>query len=149
MEETPEKNYRIHMESGFFGTVYFMQAVFPLLSVRGGAVINIVSVAGLDGFQTMSAYAASKEAIRALTRVASRDWGRYKIRVNAIAPSSHSEFADKYLAENPEFEAATVGQIPLGYLGDPELDIGRVAAFLGSDDGRYISGRTIQVDGGM
>jgi NAD(P)-dependent dehydrogenase (short-subunit alcohol dehydrogenase family) len=149
VEETPEEFYRIHMESGFFGTLYFMQELFPLLRARGGAVINTVSIAGLDGFQTMSAYAASKEAIRALTRVASRDWGQYKIRVNAIAPSSHSEFADQYLAENPEFEAATVGQIPLGYLGDPELDIGRVVAFLGSDGARYITGRTIQVDGGM
>lgn len=149
VEETPEEYYRIHMESGFFGTLYFMQELFPLLRVRGGAVINTVSIAGLQGFQTMSAYAASKEAIRALTRVASRDWGQYKIRVNAIAPSSHSEFADQYLAENPEFEAATVGQIPLGYLGDPELDIGRVVAFLASDGARYITGRTIQVDGGM
>ncbi|MBW8753559.1 MAG: SDR family oxidoreductase [Sphingomonadales bacterium] len=149
VEETPEEYYRIHMESGFFGTLYFMQEFFPLLREGGGSVINVVSMAGFEGFQTMSAYAASKEAIRALTRVASRDWGQYKIRVNAIAPSSHSEFADQYLAENPEFEAATVGQIPLGYLGDPELDIGRVVAFLGSDDSRYISGRTLRVDGGM
>jgi NAD(P)-dependent dehydrogenase (short-subunit alcohol dehydrogenase family) len=148
ISETPEENFRIHMESGFFGTLYFMQAAFPHMRERGGSIINVGSIAGLEGWATMAPYNVTKEAIRALSRTASREWGKYKIRVNVIVPSAHSKIADEYLSD-PEILKATLARIPLGYIGDPELDIGRVAVFLASEDSRYISGQTLQVDGGM
>lgn len=146
--ETPEADMRTHMESGFFGTYYFMQAAFPHMKEKGGSIINFGSVAGLMGWPNFAPYAASKEAIRAMSRVASREWGPHKIRVNVIVPASHSKKADEYMSDL-EVAKATLASIPMGYLGDPELDIGRVAVFLASDDSRYITGRTIQVDGGM
>jgi NAD(P)-dependent dehydrogenase (short-subunit alcohol dehydrogenase family) len=149
LEATPEEDFRTHMESGYFGTVYFMQAAFPQLKDKGGSIINVGSIAGTEGHQFFAPYAGAKEAIRALSRVASRDWGQHKIRVNVIVPSSVSKISTEYFAANPEFEKATMAKIPLGYLGDPERDIGGVALFLASDDSRYVTGRTIQVDGGM
>ncbi len=148
VEETPEADFRTHMESGFYGTLYFMQAAFPYMRERGGSIINFGSMAGRQGWAKLAPYAASKEAIRALSRTASRDWGKYKIRVNIVIPSAHSPISDKYMSD-PATHKAVIDSIPLGYLGDPELDIGRVAVFLAGEDSRYITGQTLHVDGGM
>ena len=149
LDQTPETDLRQHLESGFFGTFYFMQAAFPHMRDRGGgSIINFASMAGVQGWANFSPYAATKEAIRGLSRSASRDWGPYKIRVNVIVPSSHSKIADEYLAD-PQMMAAVLSTIPLGYLGEPETDIGGVAVFLASDDARYVTGQTLHADGGM
>lgn len=148
MDETPESDFRQHMESGFFGTLWFMQAAFPHMKEKGGAIINLASIAGIAGWPLFTPYAAAKEAIRGMSRSAARDWGKYKIRVNVIVPSSHSKITDAYFADPAAMEAV-VATIPLGYMGDPELDIGGVAVFLASDDARYVTGQTLQADGGM
>jgi NAD(P)-dependent dehydrogenase (short-subunit alcohol dehydrogenase family) len=148
LEETPIDDFRQHMESGFFGTLYFMRAAFPHMKDHGGSIINFGSVAGVAGWPLFTPYAAAKEAIRGLSRSAARDWGPYRIRVNVIVPSSHSKITDEYL-NDPQAMAAVVATIPLGYMGDPELDIGGVALFLASDDARYVTGQTIHADGGM
>jgi NAD(P)-dependent dehydrogenase (short-subunit alcohol dehydrogenase family) len=148
LDQTPESDLRQHMESGFFGTFYFMQAAFPHMRDRGGSIINFGSMAGVQGWANFSPYAATKEAIRGLSRSASRDWGKHRIRVNVIVPSSHSKIADEYLSD-PRMMEATLAMIPLGYLGDPEVDIGRVAVFLASEDARYVTGQTMHADGGM
>ncbi len=148
LDQTPESDLRQHMESGFFGTYYFMQAAFPHMQQNGGSIINLGSMAGVQGWANFAPYAATKEAIRGLSRSASRDWGRSKIRVNVIVPSSHSKISDEYFSEPGRLDAV-LATIPLGYLGDPELDIGRVAVFLASDDSRYVTGQTLHADGGM
>ncbi len=148
MDETPEEDFRQHMESGFFGSVWFMQAAFPHMKDKGGSIINIASIAGIAGWPLFTPYAAAKEAIRGMSRSAARDWGKYKIRVNVIVPSSHSKITDAYFADPAAMEAV-VATIPLGYMGDPELDIGGVAVFLASDEARYVTGQTLQADGGM
>lgn len=148
LDHTPEADLRQHIDSGLFGTYYFMQAAFPHLRERGGSIINFGSMAGVQGWANFAPYAATKEAIRGLSRSASRDWGQYKIRVNVIVPSSHSKIADEYFSAPGSLEAVEA-TIPLGYLGDPELDIGGVAVFLASDEARYVTGQTLHADGGM
>jgi len=148
LDETPITDFRLHMESGFFGTVYFMQAAFSYMKDNGGSIINFGSIAGVVGWPLFTPYSATKEAIRGVTRSAARDWGKHKIRVNVIVPSSHSKITDEYLSD-PAAMAAVVATIPLGYMGDPELDIGGVAVFLASDDSRYVTGQTLHADGGM
>jgi NAD(P)-dependent dehydrogenase (short-subunit alcohol dehydrogenase family) len=103
----------------------------------------------MEGWATMAPYAAAKEAIRALSRSASRDWGRHGVRVNVIQPGARSKVSDKYLREHPEHEQAILAQIPLGYLGDAEPDVGWVAVFLASEDARYVTGQTISATGGL
>jgi NAD(P)-dependent dehydrogenase (short-subunit alcohol dehydrogenase family) len=148
LDQTPEADLRTHLESGLMGTFYFMQAAFPYLKERGGSIINFASQAGTHGWANFAPYAAAKEAIRGLSRSASRDWGRYRIRVNVISPASRSKISDEYL-KDPDVMKATLASIPLGFLGDPETDIGRTAVFLLSDDACYITGDTLNVNGGM
>ncbi len=148
LDQTPEADLRTHLESGLMGTYYFMMAAFPHMKSAGGSIINFASQAGIQGWANFAPYAATKEAIRGMSRSASRDWGQYRIRINIISPASRSKISDEYLSD-PEVLKSTLASIPLGFLGDPELDIGRTAVFLMSDDSRYITGQTLSVNGGM
>lgn len=131
------------------GTLWAMQAVHPHMRSAGwGRIVNVASAAGITGMAGYGAYNASKEAIRALTRTAAREWGRDGIVVNAIAPGAASkrgkEAAQRDEAEHREF----LRDHPMGRQGDPELDIAPVVRFLCSDDCRFLTGQTLMVDGG-
>jgi NAD(P)-dependent dehydrogenase (short-subunit alcohol dehydrogenase family) len=148
LDQTPEADLRTHLESGLMGTFHFMVAAFQHMKAQGGSIINFASQAGILGWANFAPYAAAKEGIRGMSRSASRDWGKYRIRINVISPASHSKVSDEYL-KDPEVMKATLASIPLGFIGDPERDIGRAAVFLMSDDSRYITGETLNVNGGM
>jgi 2-hydroxycyclohexanecarboxyl-CoA dehydrogenase len=131
------------------GTLWAMQAVHPYMRDAGwGRIVNFASAAGITGMAEYGAYNASKEAIRALTRTAAREWGRYGIVVNAIAPGAASrrgqQAAERGEAEYREY----LRDHPMGRQGDPEDDIGPVALFLCSDACRFVTGQTFMVDGG-
>ena len=108
-----------------------------------GRIVNFASSMGIVGGVTFGAYNASKEAIRALTRTAAKEWAPDGIVVNAIAPAAAPPRAvGSYHYE--EF----MKNCPMGRNGDPELDIGAVAHFLCTDACRYLTGQTFMVDGG-
>jgi 2-hydroxycyclohexanecarboxyl-CoA dehydrogenase len=135
--------------SGALGTLACMQACFPHLRTRGGSIINIGSGAGLEGLGGYSAYAPVKEAIRCLTKVAAREWGRHQIRVNTLCPHAATPPWEKFASEQPERAASFVERAALGWgPGDPELHIGRAAVFLASSDSEFVTGQTLFVDGG-
>jgi NAD(P)-dependent dehydrogenase (short-subunit alcohol dehydrogenase family) len=135
--------------SGALGTLYAMQAALPHLRARGGGVIvNFGSSTAMDGNVTFGAYAMAKEAIRGLSRVAAREWGRYGIRVNVVVPNALSPESERYRDEHPERFAKMEAGLPLGRVGDPELDIGRAVAALASDDLGYLTGGTLRLTGG-
>jgi NAD(P)-dependent dehydrogenase (short-subunit alcohol dehydrogenase family) len=119
-------------DTGFRGTFWAMQAAFPHMRERGGRIINFASPYGMTGNDGTVGYNITKEAIRALTRTAAREWGRHAITVNTVLPT-----------------AKTVASIPMGRLGDPHLDIAPAVLLLATDDARYITGQTLGVDGGM
>jgi NAD(P)-dependent dehydrogenase (short-subunit alcohol dehydrogenase family) len=149
LEDIDDDAIRLTVESGLFGTLHHMQAAFPHLKERGGSIINFGSREGIFGGPGFGIYAATKEGIRGLSRVAAREWGRHKIRVNVLCPAALSPVALKYLDANPEQAEMYRKEISLGYFGDPEADIGPAALFLASDDSRYVTGQTINVDGGQ
>lgn len=134
--------------TGFLGTFNFMQAARPRLG-RGASVINIVSSVMLktdtSGF---ALYAATKTAIRSLTRTVACEWGRDGIRVNALSPQTQSPAWADWSAANPERAAKILSEIPLGRVGDAERDVGPVAVFLASDAARYVTGSLVLADGG-
>lgn len=134
------------MTTGFNATVHFMRACFPHLKANKGKVVNFGSGAGIGGFSPYFAYAAAKEAIRATTRVAAREWAKYKINVNVVCPISATEALAK-AEDNPEVAAFTAS-IPLGYAGSPDDDVAPVVLFLASEESRYMTGHTFMVDGG-
>ncbi len=136
-------------QSGPMGTLRCMQASFEHLRASRGCVINLGSGSSILPQAAMSGYAMAKEAIRVLTRVAAVEWGHFGIRVNAICPLAETPGFDSFLAQTPGSEGMIVSGIPLGRMGDAEVDIGRAAVFLASDDAAYITGTTLMVDGGL
>ena len=148
LEKTTDADIETAFRSGTLGTLYAMQACLPYLKRRGGSIVNFGSPAAVTGDPAFGAYAVAKEAIRALTKVASREWGRYGVRVNVICPAALSSAAETFRDAYPEHFAAVLEQTPLGRLGDPEADIGRAVAALVSDDLRYLTGATLLLDGG-
>jgi NAD(P)-dependent dehydrogenase (short-subunit alcohol dehydrogenase family) len=137
------------LESGLHATIYFMQAAFPYLKINGGSVINFGSLEGVVGGKGFAIYAATKEAVRGLSRSAAREWGEHGIRVNIINPAALTPASITYLEAHPEEAKAYLKNLPLGRLGDPVRDIGPVAVFLASDDSHYITGQTLNADGGQ
>ncbi len=135
-------------DTGFRGTLYFMQAAYPFLAKSRGRIINIGSASGLQGAAGLGAYGAAKEAIRALSKTAAHEWGRDGINVNIICPLANSPGVAAMIEHSPDFEKQVTAGQPLGRIGDCEDDIGPVAVFLASEDSRYVTGHTIAADGG-
>lgn len=148
IEETTQADLDLSFGTGFYPTFYLMQAALPHLKETKGNIINFASGAGIQGHETQAAYAAAKEAIRGISRVAANEWGRFGINVNIISPLADSPGVQAWAKAQPEYYEAVRSKIPLGRFGDIEQDIGRVAVFLASDDSQYITGQTIMVDGG-
>lgn len=149
-EETSDEDMDLALGSGLYGTYYFMQACFPYLKKHGGKIINFGSRSGLEGQAYNLAYSAAKEAIRAVTRVAAHEWGRYGINVNAICPFADSPGSQSAAKAWPDRFKSLVEQVPMGgRIGDCEKDIGPVAVFLASSESDYITGMTIMADGGL
>lgn len=148
-EESLEETVEMTVESGLYGTIYYMQAALPRMRGRGGSIINFGSRQGMVGAPGFSIYAATKEAIRGLSRVTARELGPHNIRVNVICPSAMSPAAQQWVVDFPEQAAKNLLEVSLRRWGEAEEDIGPVAVFLASDDSRYVTGQTINVDGGM
>lgn len=149
LEDHDDEMISMIMESGFRGTLQHMQAAFPHMKERGGSIINLGSREGIFGGVGMGVYAANKEAIRGLSRTAAREWGKHRIRVNIICPAALSPAAVTFLADHPEQAEMYRKELALGYFGDSYEDIAPVAAFLASDQARYITGQTLNADGGQ
>lgn len=134
--------------SGARGTLYAMQAALPLMIERGGgSIVNFGSSTAITGDPTFGAYVMTKEAIRGLSRVAAREWGRHNIRVNVICPAALSpaamEFRDNHRAAYDQM----LKTVPLGRLGELG-DIAGAVASLCTDDWQYLTGATLMLDGG-
>jgi NAD(P)-dependent dehydrogenase (short-subunit alcohol dehydrogenase family) len=136
-------------QSGPMGSLRLMQACFDQLRAHTGCVINIGSGSSIMPQPAMSGYAMAKEAIRVLTRVAAVEWGKFGIRVNSICPLAVTPGWEFFLGETPGSERMILPTIPLGRMGDAEMDIGRAAVYLASDDASYVTGTTLMVDGGF
>lgn len=135
--------------SGPVAAFVLMRSALPALRSAKGLIVNIASGVGITAPPGMAAYAMAKEALRALTRVAAVEWGPYGIRAVALCPFAVTPGLGNFENEfGLSSESDLIPQIPLRRLGDPERDVGRVVAFLASEDGSYITGTTLMVDGG-
>ena len=142
-----EENCKVDFQSAFFGSLQLMQLCYPHMVKQGrGSILNFGSSFGIRCEPGFLAYAASKEAIRALTRTAAREWGKDGIRVNTLLPTALSPKAIWYLEDSGTYDAE-LSKVALGKFGSAE-DIAPTAVFLASDDSNYVTGQTIGVDGG-
>ncbi|NUP16810.1 MAG: glucose 1-dehydrogenase [Streptomyces sp.] len=124
-------------------------AIDPMKAAGRGAIVNISSIEGFVGAEGLSAYAASKFAVRGLTKSAARELARFKIRVNSVHPGA----INTAMAVNPELMAevdaeAFVKSMVIKRFAKP-VEVSHVVAFLASDRASYCTGSEFTVDGGL
>lgn len=146
--ELTEADWALSFGTGFNATLYFMKAVYPELAKAGGSIVNLGAGAALKGLELQASYAAAKEAIRGLSRVAANEWAKDNIRVNVVSPKALTAGVSKWRKEHPEHYEASARQVPLQRFGDPEQDIAPIVAFLRSEDSRHMTDQTLMADGG-
>lgn len=143
-----KEDFDLAIMSGLYATFFYMREAFPYLKETKGSVINFASGAGINGRPGQASYAAAKEGIRGMSRVAATEWGPYGINVNVVCPLAMTDTLKKWREEYPDLYERTIQNIPLGRMADPEKDIGRIQVFLASEDASFISGETITAQGG-
>ncbi len=146
--ELTTEDWSLSFETGFNATLNFMKTAYPELKKSKGSVVNFGSGAALNGQSGQASYAAAKEAIRGLSRVAATEWGKDNIRVNVVCPLALTEGVEKWKESSPEQYDQIAAHIPLSHFGDPKKDIAPIVAFLLSDDSQYMTGQTLMADGG-
>lgn len=147
LDHTPE-DWALSFDTGYWGTLNFMKAAYPELAKIRGSIVNFGSSAALNGQKNQASYAAAKEAIRGLSRVAANEWAQDGIRVNVICPLALTEGVEKWKLSHRDQYDEVAAQVPLGRFGDPHKDIAPVVAFLLGDSSQYMTGQTLMADGG-
>ena len=147
LEETSTEVYRAIIDVNQVGVFLGMRAVLePMKQVGGGVIINVSSVAGLQGTSTLFAYTASKWAVRGMSKSAALELARYNIRVNVINPGV-IDTPINY--DNPDkMNQVLVQTTPLRRMGDAS-EIAEAALFIASDSARFATGADFTIDGGM
>jgi 3-oxoacyl-[acyl-carrier protein] reductase len=152
LEEIEEKDWNLVVDVNLKGAFLFCQAVIPEMAKQGkGTIVNISALAGhwrasLAGVQ----YTAAKAGVEGLTRQLAYDWGKSGIRVNAVAPTvtlTGERVQGLWEAKGEEEKKKVLSAIPLRRLGTPE-EVASAVVFLASDESSYITGITIDVNGG-
>lgn len=149
LAEHTTNQFNLALYSGLYAAFYYMKACYPHLAETKGSVINFASGAGLFGNFGQCAYAAAKEGIRGLTRVAATEWAKDGINVNIICPLAWTAQLENFEKAYPDAFKANVKMPPAGHYGDSELEIGRVCVQLASPDFKYLTGETLTLEGGM
>jgi 3alpha(or 20beta)-hydroxysteroid dehydrogenase len=141
--ETYDLLYRVNQRSVYLG---MRSVVAPMKAQGDGSIINISSVAGLQGTNTLFAYSATKWAVRGMTKSAALELARYKIRVNTIFPGV---IDTEILGDNPDrMNEVLVKTTPLRRLGQPD-EIAEAVLYLASPRASFVTGADFAIDGGM
>ncbi len=131
------------------GPFFLCQQVAPIMKEQGGgSIINITSYLGVRTEENLGPYCVSKAAMMHLTKVMAREWGKYNVRVNAIAPAwVHSRLADPFLKQ-PGVNERMLSQTVIGRFGEPD-DVAAIALYLASDAAANTTSGVFPLDYGM
>ena len=149
LAEHTTDQFNLALYSGLYAAFYYMKACYPYLKETKGSVINFASGAGLFGNYGQCAYAAAKEGIRGLTRVAATEWGPDGINVNIVCPLAWTAQLENFEKAYPDAFKANVKMPPMGHYGNVETEIGRVCVQLASPDFKFMTGETLTLEGGL
>ena len=149
LEQKTDEMLKRTLEIGTWGNWWAMRAAFPHMKEHGGSIVNFYSIDAQTGAWLHADYNMNKMAILGLTRSAAVEWGRFNIRVNAIAPTGMGQVFAQLVNDVPGFLDMATASNPLLRAGDPENDIGPVVVFLASEMSRFVTGELINVDGGQ
>ncbi|NJM40704.1 MAG: SDR family oxidoreductase [Anaerolineae bacterium] len=157
MEQITMQEWQMMLDVNYTGVFVCTKAIAPIFKQqRNGRLINMSSIAGRTGFKNSLAYCSNKAAVIGLTRAAAMDLAPYNVTVNAICPGTIMtdmvRRVDEDICRNENWPLGThiqnkSKQIPMQRLGSIE-EVAGVAAFLASEDASYVTGQTIEVDGG-
>ncbi len=127
-----------------------MRTIAPAMVARGsGSIINMSSLAGLTGSPLLTAYAASKWAVRGMTKAVAKELAASGVRVTSLHPGQiDTDMHARQRERTPELIDRLVGQIPLRRIGDPQ-EVAHAAVFLASDESEFVTGSEIVIDGGV
>ena len=149
--DMPLADFRQILEVNAVGCWLGMKAVIgPMTAAGGGSIINISSIEGFAGAAGLSAYSASKFAVRGMTKAAARELGRFGIRVNSVHPGGvlTRMVIDSEGARSADEAQAFLRAMPLGRFAEP-VEISRLVAYLASDESSYSTGSEFVADGGL
>lgn len=147
--EVDEKSWDLVMDINAKGAFFLCQKVGQVMiqQGKGGSIINVTSEVVQRAELNLGAYCPSKAALNSITKILAKEWGKFKIRVNSLAPCFVNTKLNEPLFAQPEFYETKLKGVPLGRHSEPE-DLVGAAIFLASDASSYITGTTILVDGG-
>jgi 3alpha(or 20beta)-hydroxysteroid dehydrogenase len=147
--DMPLADFRRVLEVNTVGCWLGMKAVIdPMTKAGGGSIVNISSIEGFTGAEGLSAYSASKFAVRGMTKSAALELGRFGIRVNSVHPGGiDTPMLQLDQVDQANKDAAYRHQ-PIGRIGQPE-EVARLVAFLASDEASYSTGAEFLIEGGM
>lgn len=143
--DSERKDFDINYSVNTLGVFYGLKHALPFMR-EGGSIINVSSLSGKQGDITLGPYVASKWAIVGITKTAALEFAKHKIRVNAICPSAVAT----QMAQGGGDDLSKVESIltPLGRIAQPE-EVAALIHFLASDDGSFVNGQAINIDGGI
>ena len=149
IQDHTTEQFNLAMYSGLYATFYYMKACYPYLKETKGAIINFASGAGLFGNYGQCSYAAAKEGIRGLSRVAATEWAKDGINTNVVCPLAWTAQLENFERAYPDAFKANVKMPPAGHFGDPETEIGRACVLRTHPDFKSMNGETLTLEGGM
>jgi len=149
LEDYPEETWDLLMRTNLDSVFFVGQAVAKkMIPRKRGKIINICSVQSELGRPNIAPYAASKGAVKMLTKGMAIDWGKHGIQVNGLGPGYFKTELNKALVEDPAFSSWLAGRTPSGRWGQVEELVG-AAVFLASPSSSFVNGHILYVDGGI
>jgi len=147
--ETSLEDFRRVIDVNVVGVFLGMRAVAPVMSEqRAGSIINVSSVAGLTGSPYLTAYAASKWAVRGMTKVVAKELARFGVRVNSLHPGQiDTDMNARQREKTPELIDRLIRGIPLQRIGTPQ-EVAHAILYLACEESTYLTGSELVVDGG-